>query len=82
MSARYKITVERTIVEEGEVGRLYENTHKKDADGNDVWGYTPSQFGKKENTRVLFQCETSAMDTGALARLLSRREKNAPSETA
>lgn len=78
MKARYKITVERTIIEECEVGRQYHNTHKKDADGNEIWDYTPSQFGMKENTRVLFQSETSAMDTAALARLLSRMEKNAP----
>jgi hypothetical protein len=59
VSARYKVTVERTVIEETEVGRQYENTHKKDGDGNDIWATTPSQFGKKEVTRVLFQCETS-----------------------
>lgn len=74
---RYKITVEQTSVEETEVGRQYENTHKKDEKGEDIWGYAPSQFGKKEITRIVFQREVSAVDFDALGRVIARAEKKA-----
>ena len=51
----YTVIVRRTAVEETEIGRDYHNTGRKDANGNDIWEYSPSERGMKEVDREVIK---------------------------
>jgi hypothetical protein len=75
---RFKITVERSAVEENqEIGHQWERTGRKNEKGEDVYDYSPSVLGSKEVARTVFQRECAALDLDALSLLISRCERAA-----
>lgn len=72
----YVITVTRYWKEEGEIGNQWKPTGKKDADGHDEYGYTPSLIGMAEKSKqVLSQYVEHEIDIAALQRLINRKPK-------
>ena len=75
----YKIRVTRITLEEGEIGRQWGRTGKKNEDGTDVYDYTPSIIGEKEVEKVILdQIVEHAIDMPALQRLINRPKKEVP----
>lgn len=72
----YRIVITRFSQEEGEIGRQWCRTGKKDEAGADVWDYSPSMIGTKEVSRnILDQYVDHAIDIPALQRLVNRKPK-------
>jgi hypothetical protein len=72
----YTVTITRYWQEEGEIGKQWRPTGKKDADGHDVYDYTPSLIGAAEKSKqVLSQYVDHEIDIPAIQRLLNRKPK-------
>ena len=69
---KYKITISE--ITETEVPKTeYENTHKKDNDGKEIWGYakTGGTEIQKDENEVYIQ-EVEGLDIGELAVFINR----------
>jgi hypothetical protein len=76
MKSFYRVTIHKTTVEIGEIGRRWERTGRKAEDGSEEWGYTPSETGEKEVERVILsQIVEHEIDIPALQRLINRKPK-------
>lgn len=72
----YKITITRFWQEEGEIGRQWQRTGKKDEKGDDIYDYSPSLRGMKEVSKVVSdQYVEHEVDVAAVQRIVNRKPK-------
>jgi hypothetical protein len=75
----FKITVTKYFQEEGEIGRQWQRTGKKDEKGDDVYDYSPSVRGLKEVSKTVFESYVEhEIDVPAIQRIVNRKPKEVP----
>ena len=61
-SIMYEITVKRTVMKTMPAGKDYNNTHKKDENGEDIWGYVPKPAYETEVEEIVFTQKVETID--------------------
>jgi len=58
----YEIEVKKKITVTVPAGKSYENTHKKDEEGNDIWDYISKPSYEKEEMQVIYKQQVESID--------------------
>ena len=71
----FTLVITKTQTEIAELGHQYRATGKKDAKGDDIWDFTPSERAPKEVTREILRIVADKINIADITKLIYSVER-------